>query len=247
MKTIIVIGGTKGVGNKIVLSCLNKGYNVVFVGLNDLKANEILEKYNNKKCKYFSIDISNVEACKEVIDYCWETYGRIDGYIHYAGITPIASLTDCTELVYDQVFGINLKSAFFCSQYIIQYMVKCGGGSIVYFGSAHMDCGQQDRAPYAITKSALNTLSTHIAHHYAKYKIRSNYLVMGWTDTEGELELRNSQGIGQDELKDMASKIIPMGRMLNVNDPVPSVMHLLSDESQMITGSIIRITGGEFI
>ena len=74
-----------------------------------------------------------------------------------------------------------------------------------------------------------NEFTEDIIENLSKYKIRSNYLVMGWTDTEGELELRNSQGMSQDELKDMASKIVPMGRMLNVNDPVPSVMHLLSD------------------
>jgi NAD(P)-dependent dehydrogenase (short-subunit alcohol dehydrogenase family) len=70
---------------------------------------------------------------------------------------------------------------------------------------------------------------------------------MGWTNTEGEIELRKSQGISEEELMEMASKVIPMGRMLTIDDPVPTVMHLLSDDSFMITGSVIRITGGEFI
>jgi hypothetical protein len=70
---------------------------------------------------------------------------------------------------------------------------------------------------------------------------------MGWTDTDGEIELRESQGISQAELKKEASKIIPMGRMLNVYDPIPTVLHFLSDDSSMITGSVVRITGGEFI
>jgi NAD(P)-dependent dehydrogenase (short-subunit alcohol dehydrogenase family) len=126
-------------------------------------------------------------------------------------------------------------------------MIANGGGSLIYFGSAHMDYGQIDRAAYAITKGALNILSSHIAHHYAKYQIRSNYIVMGWTDTDGEIELRESQGISQADLQKEASKIIPMGRMLNVYDPIPTILHFLSDDSSMITGSIVRITGGEFI
>ena len=70
---------------------------------------------------------------------------------------------------------------------------------------------------------------------------------MGWTDTDGEIELRESQGISQEELQNKAASIIPMGRMLKVNDPIPTVLHFLSDESSMITGSVVRITGGEFI
>lgn len=126
-------------------------------------------------------------------------------------------------------------------------MMENRSGSIIFFGSAHMDHGQEDRAPYALTKSTLYTLSNHIARHYAKYGIRSNYLVMGWTNTEGEVELRKSEGMSEDELKEEAAAIIPMGRMLNTYDPIPAVMYLISDDSSMATGSIIRVTGGEFI
>jgi NAD(P)-dependent dehydrogenase (short-subunit alcohol dehydrogenase family) len=110
-----------------------------------------------------------------------------------------------------------------------------------------MDYGEINRAPYALTKSTLYTLSNHIAHHYAKYGIRSNYLVMGWTNTEGEIELRAKEGINEEELKNKVVKTIPMGRMLNCFDPVPAVMHFISDDSAMTTGSLIRITGGEYI
>ena len=70
---------------------------------------------------------------------------------------------------------------------------------------------------------------------------------MGWTNTEGELELRAQEGIREGELKNRAKKIIPMGRMLNINDPIPAIMYLISDESSMTTGSLIRVTGGEYI
>ena len=70
---------------------------------------------------------------------------------------------------------------------------------------------------------------------------------MGWTNTEGELELRKKEGISEDELKRKASGILPMGRMLTSFDPVPAVMYFISDESAMTTGSLLRITGGEYI
>ena len=126
-------------------------------------------------------------------------------------------------------------------------MKEDNGGSIVFFGSAHMDYGQMDRAAYALTKGTLYTLSRHIAHHYAQFGIRSNYIVMGWTHTEGELELRKEEGVSAEELKSKAAAILPMGRMLTPSDPVPAVMYLISDDSAMTTGSKIRITAGEYI
>ena len=185
MKTIIINGGTKGVGKEIVLACLNIGYNVIFGGRDEVAAAKILLSVNNYNCHFVKIDNCNLSSLKEMFTFAIDKYKRVDGYIHYAGITPISGIQDCDEETYDSVFNINLKSAFFCTQYAINHMKDNGGGSLIYFGSAHMDYGQIDRAAYAITKGALNILSSHIAHHYAKNKIRSNYIVMDryrWRD-----------------------------------------------------------------
>ena len=228
MKNIVVIGGNRGVGFEVVKSCLKLGYRVAFIG----KENHALFIENPQDRFFFkSLDLRNINDSVDFIKEVIDKWKKIDGVVFYAGITPVSSLLDCTEEVYDDVFSINLKSIFFITQVVLNNMIINGGGSLIYFGSAHMDYGQLDRAAYAITKGALNILSSHIAHHYAKYQIRSNYIVMGWTDTDGEIEFRKSQGITQEELQKKASRIIPMGRMLKVNDPIPTVLHFLSDES----------------
>jgi NAD(P)-dependent dehydrogenase (short-subunit alcohol dehydrogenase family) len=104
-----------------------------------------------------------------------------------------------------------------------------------------------DRAAYAISKGGVKILAEHLSRRYAKFQIRSNIIVMGWTPTEGELELRASLGITKEQLNMEASKYIPMGRMLTVSDPLPAVMYFLSEESKMVTGSTIRVNGGEYI
>ena len=70
---------------------------------------------------------------------------------------------------------------------------------------------------------------------------------MGWTPTEGELTLRESQGMFKDDLEKHASKFIPMGRMNKYEDITPAIIYLLSDNSLMVSGSNIRITGGWFM
>ena len=248
MKTVMILGGTKGVGKEILKASLEKGYNVAFCGRDAEVASKIIDSSGKKDKLYFhKIDLNSIEGIEDFYKETVARFKKIDALILYAGITPVASLIDTDEDTYDKVFNVNLKAPYFLIKHVLKSMVDQKGGSILFFGSAHMDYGQEDRTAYALTKGTLYTLSNHIAHHYAKYGIRSNYLVMGWTSTEGELKLREQEGISEAQLKSDASTIIPMGRMLTPYDPVPAVMYFISDDSAMTTGSIMRVTGGEFI
>jgi len=241
---IVVIGGNRGVGFEIVKNCLQKGYQVALACKEEdvSLSSELIDKVLIR-----SFNLKDISKCFEFIDEVIGLWKKIDGVVFYAGITPISSLTDCSEDLYDEIFNINLKSTFFIVQRVINNMIEHGGGSLVFFGSSHMESGQVDRAAYAISKGGLKILSEHLSRRYAKFHIRSNIIVMGWTPTEGELALRASLGVSKEELEVEASAYVPMGRMLTVNDPVPAVMYFLSDESCMVTGSTIRVNGGEYI
>ncbi len=248
MKTVMILGGTKGVGNEVLKSCLAKGHNVSFCGRNLDEGNEIIQSLRAEDKLYFhKVDLNTINEIEDFFNQTIKRFERIDALVVYSGITPISSIIETEEDVYDSVFNVNLKAPYFLVKHVLKSMIKFKTGSIIFFGSAHMDYGMKNRAAYALTKSTLYTLSTHIAHHYAEYGIRSNYVVMGWTNTEGEIELRDSEGMSEDELKRKAAKILPMGRMLNRFDPVPAVMHFISDESAMTTGSLIRVTAGQYI
>jgi NAD(P)-dependent dehydrogenase (short-subunit alcohol dehydrogenase family) len=248
MKTVMIVGGTTGVGNEILKSCLKKGYNVSFCDRNPDDGNEIIQSMQAENKLYFhKVDLNSIDEIENFFIQTIKRFKRIDALVLYAGITPISSIIETEEDVFDSVFNVNLKSPFFLIKHVLKSMMEFKTGSIIFFGSAHMDYGMKNRAAYALTKSTLFTLSTHIAHHYAEFGIRSNYVVMGWTNTEGEIELRESEGMSEEELKSKAAKILPMGRMLNRFDPIPAVMHLISDESTMTTGSLIRITAGQYI
>ncbi len=248
MKTVMILGGAKGVGKEILKSCLSKGYNVSFCGRDSELGDKIVQSHQNGDNLYFhQLDLNNIQEIENFYKQTIKRFKSIDALVLYAGITPVSSIIDTEEDIYDSVFNVNLKAPYFLLKHVLKSMMDAQTGSIIFFGSAHMDYGEINRAPYALTKATLYTLSNHIAHHYAKFGIRSNYLVMGWTNTEGELELRAKEGISEEELKTKVSNHIPMGRMLNSLDPVPAVMHFISDESAMTTGSLIRITGGEYI
>lgn len=248
-KVIVISGGTKGVGRASAEAFADEGATVVIGGRDKAAAMAVIrmiEIYNSEGM-FVPTNLENVCDCRKLFDIAYEEYGHIDGFFNYAGITSISPLDTCDEETFDRIMDINFKSAFFCCQNAIRYMRQNNGGSIVLTGSAHAWGGQKDRAAYACSKGVLMTLSEHIAHNYAKEQIRCNYFTLGWTPTEGEISLRNSQGETEPELRMRASQILPMGRMCERADYIEALIYLMSDASKMMTGSTFRITAGEYI
>lgn len=249
-QAFVIAGGTKGVAKQVVIELTKLGHNVVFGDLSSIddtqKFLSELKEYSGK-AYFIQTDVTRVNDCKNLFEFTFEKFGHIDGFFSYAGITPIESLLDCTEELHDEIFNVNLKGPLFCSKYAIKYMKENGGGSIVFTGSPHSDAGEIDRVSYACSKGAIVTLANHIAKNYGKYQIRSNYITMGWTPTDGELALRESQGMTKADLEKYACEFVPMGRMNTYDDIVPAIIYLLSNKSLMVSGSNIRITGGWYM
>ena len=248
-KVIVISGGTKGVGRAVAAACGKSGAKVVIGGRDRAAAESILNNIsaNGSKGIFVYTDLHKIVDCKNLFEEAYRLYGKIDSFFNYAGITPVSPLDSCDEKTFDDVMDINFKACFFCCQQAIKYMRKNKGGSIVLTGSAHAWGGQKDRAAYACSKGVLLTLMEHIAHNYASEKIRCNYLTLGWTPTEGEISLRNNLGESESELRARASKILPMGRMCEYDDYVDAILYLFGDSSSMMTGSVFRITAGEYI
>lgn len=248
-KVIVISGGTKGVGKQLALQCAADGAQVIISGRDEASAASIIDASKNLpgSIEFKKTDLHSVQSIRELFGYVAHKYNKLDGFVNYAGITPAASLTECSEELFDDVFDIDIKAAFFCCQESVKLMQKTGGGSIILVGSTHHTRGNKDRTAYACAKGALYTLSNHIGKHYAEDKIRCNYLVMGWTPTDGELALRKSQGMTVEELRAEAAKAIPMGRMTETSDLVPAMIYLLSDVSSMVTATEFKVNGGELI
>lgn len=248
-KVIVISGGTKGVGRTAAEEFAREGAKVVIGGRDEDSAQKSLRLINTLGSDgiFVHCDLLKVADCKNLFDLAYKKYGKIDGFFNYAGVTPVSPLDSCDEKTFDWVMDVNFKACFFCCQQVIRYMRLNGGGSIVFTGSAHAWGGQKDRAAYACSKGVLRILMEHIAHQYAYEQIRCNYLTLGWTPTEGEVSLRNSQGESEAELRKRAASILPMGRMLERTDYVEALIYLMSDASAMMTGSTFRITAGEYI
>lgn len=248
-KVIVISGGTKGVGKTMAEECALRGAKVVIGGRDEKAAKEsirLMHTYGSDGL-FVHTELTDIKDCAKLFDQAYEKFGKIDGFFNYAGVTPVSGLDTCDEETFDAIMDINFKAAFFCCQSAIKYMRMNGKGSIVLTGSTHAWGGQKDRCAYACSKGVLRTLMEHIAHNYASEQIRCNYLVLGWTPTEGEVAFRKTQGMTEAELRKEAAGILPMGRMCERNDYIEGIVYMLSDASSMMTGSTLRINAGEYI
>lgn len=248
-KVIVISGGTKGVGRAAAEAFAKEGASVVIGGRDEKAGKEILKllKTYGSDGIFVYCDLLNVRDCRNLFGNAYKRYGRIDGFFNYAGVTPISPLDTCDESTFDLIMDINFKACFFCCQEAIRYMRIGKGGSIVLAGSAHAWGGEMDRAVYACSKGVLRILNDHIAHQYAYDHIRCNYLTLGWTPTEGELNLRAEYGETEEQLRKRAASVLPMGRMCEKTDYIEALIYMMSDSSSMMTGSTFMITAGEYI
>ena len=135
-KTIVISGGTKGVGTAVALACVQESARVVIGGRDEAAAQDILAQITELGGEglFVPTDLRKTKDCQRLFDAAHRCFGRIDGFFNYAGITPAASLLESTEDDFNAIFDINIRAAFFCCQHAVRYMQAVGGGSIVLTG-----------------------------------------------------------------------------------------------------------------
>ncbi|MFC5451211.1 SDR family NAD(P)-dependent oxidoreductase [Paenibacillus aestuarii] len=246
-KVVVITGATQGIGKGIALMCAEEGATVIVNGKNETDGVAVvrhIEEQYGTEAMFVQADISSEAACAQLIDSAVRRFGRIDGLVNNAGIFPRGSMINTTEALFDSIFAVNIKGAFFCSMYAIQAMQKAEGGSIVQIGSTNGYKGNKELAAYSCSKGAMLTLNRHIAAHYGRDRIRSNWITVGWVASEGEIELHENLGISEDELRKRGESYVPSGRLQTPEDIAYGTVYLLSDESSQVTGTELHINGG---
>lgn len=245
-KVIVVTGGSKGIGFAIAEAAAMNGAKVVIGGRNQSDGETAVKRIQEQggEAVFYAGDLTQVFHCEGLISKAIEKYGHLDGLVNYAGTVQSQSpLTDTDEKDFDFIMNTNFKSTFFVTKYALREMKK-NGGSVVFMGSLHAYGGEEDRAAYVCSKGAMLTLYKHVNKNYAKYRIRSNWITIGWVATPGELELRKGQGHDKEWLEKTGREFFPMGRLQTSADYVEGALFLLGDGASQVSGSELFITGG---
>ena len=245
-KVIVVTGGTSGIGRGTAKILAREGAKLVIAGRNESKGHGLEQDFKEMGLEglFVSTDVTKTEECIHLIDSTIERYGRIDGLVNNAGIFPYAPFEEMTEEMYDTVMDTNLKGAYFCTQRAVSYMKRQRCGSIVNIGSTHWQVGCEGLSAYSVSKGGLHTFTEHIAHHYAPWGIRCNWISVGWVLSDGERKRCLEAGMSEEEIQEQAKLEIPSGKFQTEEDIAYVCVFLLSEEARQVTGTDIQVTGG---
>jgi NAD(P)-dependent dehydrogenase (short-subunit alcohol dehydrogenase family) len=180
------------------------------------------------------------ESLDSVIDAAVSRWGRLDGLVNNAGMSPLApSLLETSETLFDKVIGVNLKGPTRLTALAATAMSKTGGGSIVNISSL-ASVKQTPVAPiYGAAKAGLNALTAATALEYANAGVRVNCIICGTFDTDAA-----SGFVRNPDTLPGVVKPIALGRVGRPEEIVGAVVYLLSDASSYTTGSLMTIDGG---
>lgn len=240
-KTIIVTGGSKGIGKDIALTFARLNANVVISGRNKSALDETLKelKQYNDKCISVSGDLSNIDEVRKLIDTTAATFGSIDVLINNAGVNIAKPALEVTEEDWDTVLDLNLKTAFFASQAAAKYMINQKSGRIINISSQMAFVGYMKRAAYCSSKGGLVQLTKALAVEWAPAGIRVNAVAPTFIETE----LTTKMFEDKEFKKDVDSRILLDG-LSQPEDISGAVLYLASNLANFVTGETIKVDGG---
>lgn len=241
MKTVIISGGSSGIGLATVIKFAELGYSVYSLDINTPK--QAVSNLHFIRC-----DVAKVHDIKNAVNEISKSTQHIDALVCNAGIHFSRNIETTTEDDFDKVVAINLKGCFFLTQAILPFMKKQNSGSIVFVGSDQTIIGKRNSAIYGATKAALGNLAKTTALDYAEYGIRSNLVAVGTIDTPlYQTAVKNycikSGANIQDVHKDEAREL-PVNRLGTPHEVASLIYFLCSDEAAFMTGGIYPVDGG---
>ncbi len=239
-RTVIVTGGSKGIGRGIARRFGAAGLNVLVVSRHMSEAEKVAGEIG-PNASAFAADVSQPEACEAMAAAAVERYGGIDILCANAGIFPAAKLGDMTAADFDQVIGVNLKSTFLCVSAVLPAMKESKRGRIVITSSITGPItGYPGWSHYGASKAGQLGFMRTAAIELAPYNITVNSVLPGNILTEGLVDM------GEDYLAGMAA-CIPMKRLGGVDDIANAALFFASDEAGYITGQTLVVDGGQIL
>jgi NAD(P)-dependent dehydrogenase (short-subunit alcohol dehydrogenase family) len=241
-KVIIVTGSTQGLGEGIACYLAQLGAtSIVLCGRNQEKGEKVrrtLEELNLSSI-FIPADLTKESDCRFLVTECDRHFGRVDGLVNAAGLSNRGYLEDTTVEMWNLLFAVNVRAPFILTQEVVRIMKREKiAGSIVNIITISSYGGQPYLTAYCSSKGALATFTKNVAHALRRDRIRVNGLNIGWMDTPNEHIVQKAMG-KPDNWLELAEAKQPFGRLLKPLDVAKLTAYLLSDDSQMMTGSII--------
>lgn len=242
-RTIIITGGTTGIGKATALHFAKNDWNVVVTSRSEEKGKAFVAEAQGEglEITFFALDVTSEEQFAQVVEETVAKFGKLDSIVNNSGISlGAAPLADTETEEFKQQIDTNILGVYYGMKYAIRAMLKTGGGTIVNLASIAGLNGLPYTAQYAATKHAVVGLTKATAQDYATQGIRINAVAPGAIKTD---ILKHAMEAGAYNEASIAA-IHPMNRMGEVQDIALAIYYLASPDNHFLTGTILNVDGG---
>ena len=230
MKTVVVTGGSGGIGAQICKEFASCGFRVALIYNSNKEKAEKLAQGNIKA--YFA-DISSEQSVNLAFDKIRAEMGKISVLINCAGVSVKGLFQCCTEGEFDKIFGVNVKGVFNCSKAVISDMLELEGGDIINISSIWASRPASCEVLYSATKGAINSLTISLADELQFSNIKVNAISPGFVDTP------MNSGLTQEEIEGFLSEN-GLKRIVKAEEIAQKCIEIVNDK---ISGQIYEIFG----
>jgi acetoacetyl-CoA reductase len=235
-RVAVVTGGTRGIGRAIAVALQGAGYSVAAnYGSDDANARQFAEETG---IPIYKFNVGDFASCAVGVKAIEAALGPVEVLVNNAGITRDATMHRMSFEQWNAVIQTNLSSCFNMSRAVIEGMRSRGFGRIVNIGSINGQAGQYGQVNYAAAKSGIHGFTKALAQEGAGRGITVNAVAPGYVDTE------MVRAVPKDVLEKIVARI-PVGRLGKAEDIARTVLFLVADEADFITGSTLSVNGGQ--
>lgn len=239
-KTVLVTGGSRGIGSAISKLFAKNHYNVIINYLNSKERAFLLEselKEKGYQVFAYGADITKRRQVEKMVNEGISRFGSIDILVNNAGISQQKLFTDISECEWDNMMDVHVKGMYNCCQSVLSDMIKRKQGKIINISSIWGITGASCEVHYSTAKAAVIGFTKSLAKELGPSNIQVNCVAPGVIETEMNDFL-------DDDEKDVLVEDTPLMRFGKPEEIAETVFFLASPKSDFITGQIISPNGG---
>lgn len=239
----VVTGGSSGLGVQFAKALANQGANIALVARREEKLKEVKKEIENfgVKVEYYTCDVTDSKAVKEMVEKVEADFGKIDILVNNAGLGKTAPTAEMEDDLWNQMMDININSVFYVAREVGKVMLKHKYGRIINLGSVHSSIVMKNGAlnAYATTKGAVRMMTKALAAEWAKEGITVNTIGPAYFESEMTEGLINT-----DYFQQVVKTYCPMERVGKEGELDSTLLFFAARESSYVTGQIMTVDGG---
>jgi 3-oxoacyl-[acyl-carrier protein] reductase len=243
-KTVLITGGSRGIGAATVNLFAQLGANVAFnYQANQDAAEKVLKKIQNFPGHHLtdSCDIENYEQVKKFVNQVTDEFSKIDILVNNAAIWEYGAIDTMSDEDWKRTIDINLNSVFYFTKSVVKQMKeKKIAGRIIHISSTAGQRGEAFHSHYAASKGAIISFTKSLASELGPNGITVNCVAPGWVDTDMSRATISTEG-------DKILKDIPLNRIPIAEDIAGPIVFLASQWANAITGEILNVNSGSVL